>query len=56
MQKLGIEMVNPSVDQIEEFKQVSLRAMQQPGSREFSNDMLEKINQTLKDFRERQSK
>jgi TRAP-type C4-dicarboxylate transport system substrate-binding protein len=56
MQKQGIELVKPSADQIEEFKQVSLRAIQQPGSREFSNDVLGKIERALNDFRERKSK
>jgi TRAP-type C4-dicarboxylate transport system substrate-binding protein len=52
MQSRGIRLVRPSADQVEKFKTLTDRAMQKPGSRVFSDDVLEKITFELKRYRE----
>jgi TRAP-type C4-dicarboxylate transport system substrate-binding protein len=52
MQQHGITLIKPSADQVAEFKALAERAMQIPGSRVFSDAVLEKITQELKTYRE----
>jgi len=51
MTKHGIQLVNVSNDEIDEFKILSERAVQQPGSRRFSDAALEQISTYLKEYR-----
>lgn len=54
MAKHGVKIVKPSKEQTEEFKRVSKNAIRQPGSRKFSDDVLNRISGYLDTYRRMQ--
>lgn len=54
MAKHGVKIFKPSKEQTEEFKRVSQNAIRQPGSRQFSDDVLSRLSGYLDTYRRMQ--
>jgi hypothetical protein len=51
MSKQGIKIIQPSKDQIEEFKKLSSRAMTHPGKQSFTPKNLQEVSAFLETYR-----
>jgi hypothetical protein len=51
MAKQGIKLIQPSKDQIEEFKKLSERAMTHPGKQSFTPKVFEEASALLEAYR-----
>ena len=51
MAKQGVKMIQPSKDQIEEFKRLSGRAMTHPGKQSFTPKVFEEVSALLESYR-----